>query len=459
MAAVDTNIVTIALPKISESLSSGISLLGWVITGYILATATFLLQSGKIGDKYGKKRVYLLGFAMFGLASALCGLSQNITELVAFRIFQGIGASFLTATTTPLIYESFPPKERGAAIGINSIAWSVGAIAGPVVGGLIVILDWRLIFYINVPIAFAAVAIGSKRIPSRRKAPAEIEKESGRGGINVVSSALLALAVAMILLWLTFFDARFAIIGAISLVALVVNESRTRKPLLDLELRKNVGYISSTVGLVILQIALLGIPFVMSFYFQTVQGYSPLIAGASIAPLPIALALASPLAGRLFDKMKVSAILSIAGAILGALAIIGLSGVVGAQGPPLYIDLFLVLIGIANAFVWTPTISMILKFAKPELRGVANGTAFMLINIGFAASIAIVVAVSASFLPASVVSEIYLGNLGNLTASQAILFNEGIAKALLTLGIIDLLGTPFLLVALRQQRKSSSSAQ
>jgi MFS family permease len=126
MSALDSNIVTIALPNISKDLSAGYSLLGWVLAGYVLAVAALVLQSGKLGDNYGKKRIYLLGFAAFGIASALCGLSANVYQLIAFRIIQGGGASVMLATGIPLIFASFPPAERGSAVGINSVAWAVG---------------------------------------------------------------------------------------------------------------------------------------------------------------------------------------------------------------------------------------------------------------------------------------------------------------------------------------------
>ena len=126
MSALDANVVTIALPYISKDLSAGYSLLGWVLAGYVLAAAALVLQSGKMGDNYGKRSVYLIGFAIFGVSSALCGLSQSVYQLIAFRVVQGIGASIMIATGVPILFASFPPKERGTAVGINSVAWAWG---------------------------------------------------------------------------------------------------------------------------------------------------------------------------------------------------------------------------------------------------------------------------------------------------------------------------------------------
>ena len=449
MAALDTNIVTIALPKIADSLSSGVSQLGWVITGYILATAIFLLQSGKIGDKYGKKRIYLIGFAIFGIASALCGVSQNIYELIVFRVIQGVGASVLSATTVPLIFDSFPPNERGAAVGVNSVSWAVGAIAGPVVGGFIVTFDWRLIFYINVPIAAAAILIGTRRIPSR------LNKGRVSGGINPVSSLLLGIAVAMVLLWLTFFDYGYALTSLAFLGLLFLNEHRSKNPLLNRELVRSRGFVYCISGNSILQIAFLGIPFAMSFYYQSVANLSPITTGLYIAPLPLALVITNPIAGRLSDRVKTAVSLGMLGALLEAIGTIALGFEILARSSPFYIGASLAIIGCGGGLVWAPMISSTLRFARAELRGVANGTMFTLINIGFAASIAVVVGVSASFLPPQVISQIYLGQLGNLSGTAVSLFEEGMAKSLLGLSLVNFIALPLLFLARREQKRST----
>ncbi len=449
MVALDSTIVTIALPIIGPQLSSGVSLLGWVITGYILTTAALLLQFGKIGDRYGRKKIYLIGFTIFGIASAFCGVSQNIYELIGFRLVQGVGAAMLSATSYPLIFASFPAHQRGVAMGVNGVAWAVGAVAGPVAGGFLVSIDWRLIFYINVPIAAAAVLIGMKRIPARLDQGSPNVK-----GINPLSSALLAFTVAMTLMWLTFFDSIFSVVGLIGLVALILSEMKSANPLLNKDLRRSKGFIYSTAALALANLGVLGIPFALTFFYQIVIGASPIMTGLFIVPLSIAEVISNPLSGKLFDKMKTPALLSLVGTSINAAATITLSVAVLSQASSLYIDSLLVVIGFGGGLVWTPLIGSALKFAKPELRGVANGTAFTLVNLGFAASVAILVAVSATFLPQSVVSQIYLGNVGGLTHSEITLFNHGIAESILVLGIIDLIAILPIVLVVMLQRKS-----
>lgn len=449
MVALDSTIVVIALPVIGPELSSGVSLLGWVITGYILTTASLLLQFGKIGDRYGKKKVYLIGFTIFGIASAMCGISQNIFELIGFRLVQGVGAAMLSATSYPLIFESFPVNQRGTAMGVNSIAWAVGAVAGPVAGGFLVSFDWRLIFYINVPIAFCAVLIGMKRIPARLDRGSSEAKR-----INPLSSVLLFFTVAMVLMWLTFFDYIFALVGIIGLLGLILSETKSTNPLLNRELRVSKGYVYSAIALAVTNLAVLGIPFALTFFYQTVVGASSIQTGLFLVPLSIAEVISGPVSGRLYDKMKISSWLSLVGALVSAAATIGLSLAVLSQSNSFFIDVLLVAVGAGGGFVWTPLIASALKFAKPELRGVANGTAFMLVNLGFAASVAILVAVSATFLPQSVVSQIYLGNLISLSHFEITQFNLGISRGILVLGLIDIISIVAIAFVIREQRKS-----
>jgi EmrB/QacA subfamily drug resistance transporter len=447
MSALDSNIVTIALPKIAIDQSAGISQAGWVVTGYVLASAALLLQTGKIGDRYGRKNIYLLGFGLFGFASVLCGLSQSIEQLIAFRVLQGVAAAMLTATTSPLIFDTFPPEQRGTAIGVIGTTWAVGAVAGPAIGGFLVSIDWRLIFYINVPIAALAVIIGAKKIPRQQR------QQSG-SSFNPFGSLLLGLTVAMVLLWLTSYNAFFATIGLITLASLVISERTSKNPLIDKELRRNRGFVYSALAVGISQLSYLGVPFALSFYFQLVAGYSALLAGLFIAPLSVALVISNPLSGRLFDKLRYPAMISLAGLLIDGVFTIILGLAVERQASSLYLSILLVLIGIGNGMVWTPLIGSALKFAGSELRGLANGTSLTLVNICFAASIAITVTLSASFLPQSVASNIYLKNLADLTPLQAGLFNQGIAMALLVLGVVNFILIPLFIMVLREQRRS-----
>lgn len=450
MIGLDTNIVSIAVPVIGRDLSAGISLLGWVITAYVVATAALLLQLGKVGDRYGRKRIYLIGFVLFGVASALCGASFSIYQLIAFRFFQGCAGAMLGANAAPLIFDSFPSTQRGTAIGVNAIAYSIGAIAGPAAGGFIVFIDWRLIFYINVPVAAIAVLIGAKKIPKSKPVSAA---PNAKSPLNIVNSLLLGLAVAFVLIWLTFFDIRYALIALIPAVALIILEIKSSNPLFDRLLVANRGFVYSIIGLTFLQTAVLGVPFALAFYYQILLRYTPIVTGMLIVPLAVASVITSPIAGALFDKIRFPAIITIIGALACGVSEVILGYAINARWTPIEISIVLVGVGAGNGLVWAPMISSIFKFVKPDIRGIASGATYTLVNIAFASSIAIVIAVAASFLPTTTAANIFFGNAGNLSQTQEVLFQQGLARSLFSLGIIDFIALPIIALVFIEQRK------
>jgi EmrB/QacA subfamily drug resistance transporter len=447
IVGLDTNIVSIAVPRMAHDLSNGVSLLGWVITGYILALACFVLLAGKIGDNYGKKRIYLLGFVIFGISSTFCGLGLSAFEIIAWRIIQGSSAAMLSANALPLLFEAFPSQKRGTAVGINGISWALGAVSGPIVGGVLVSIDWRLIFFVNVPITLVAVLAGLKRIPD--------DKQNNRHKVplNLISSALLSLGVAFTLISLTFFAPLYAVIGIISLLAFSINEIKSKAPLFDRALRKTKGFIYSASAIGISQIGYLGIPFALSLYFQIVLALSPITTGVLIAPLSIVLVIASPLSGKISDKLRRPAMLSIFGASTVAIFTTLLSFAIFSHFTTTIVIL-LVVIGFGGGFLWTPSIRGALEFSPHELRGVANGTTFMLNDIGFALGIAITTAASAIYLPSYIVSQIYLGKLDSLGLSNRILLGQGIAFAFLVLAISDFAVIPIFYLVSKEQKNS-----
>ena len=448
MAALDSNIVAIALPKISVDLSVGFSLLGWVLTGYLLAIAALSVQAGKIGDTYGRKKIYLLGFFVFGISSALCGISQSITELIAFRVVQGASAALLFSVSRPLLFEFFSSKQIGFALGINAAAWSVGSVAGPVIGGILVTLDWRLVFYVNVPIAGVAILIASKKIPSKKSS---ISIGVGLRGINPASSVLLAIAVSMILLWLSFFVSTFAVIGLLVVIPLVINENKSAEPLLHRDLRNSRGFVYSMFAIGALMAGNGGLAFAMSFYYQSVSNLPPDLSGVLIAPVSLALAITSVVSGRLYGMIRSPTLLAVIGTLLAGAGLLALGIAIMNHSPIWYTAALLFVIGFGGGFFWTPTLTTALRFSKPELTGAASGAFSMFVVIGTAVSVAVTIAVSAAFLPQSVVSQLYLGSIANLNVPQVDMFRQGIGQSVLILGMIEILSIPILLLVHRQR--------
>jgi EmrB/QacA subfamily drug resistance transporter len=453
MAGVDLNVVAIALPSISKDLSAGYSLLSWVLVGYVLAVAALALQSGKLGDNYGKKKVYLLGLAIFGGSSAVCGVSESVYELIAFRIIQGAGASIMTALGILLIFESFPSKERGTAIGVATVAWSVGAVTGPVLGGFMASVDWRLIFYINVPVAGVAILVGRSRIPGVLDS-----KNIPRARLNLVNAAVLGTAIGLVLLWLTLFDARLAALGVLGVVAFAVLEAKSRNPVLDKKLVRNRGFALSVISFCVMVAAADGLVFLVSLYFQWVIGLSPFAAGIWVAPLSLVQGVTGPFAGRFYDRFRLPGVSAVVGSILVALSIFILGATLTISSLGLSTVALLAVIGFGGGLVWSPTLSAALHFVSPELRGVANATNSTLAYLGSAIGVALVVFISTAALPGTLADQIRSGSLTGQSAASVIAFDQGLVMALIALGIVALTATPLLLIVMKEQKRQSTSS-
>lgn len=455
--SIDGNIVSVALPRMAVDLSSGISVLSWVATAYLIVTAATIVPTGKMADIFSKKKIFLLGLGLFGLSSALVGLSPNVYSVIGFRVLQGISATFLLATGYPMIFEFFPPKRAAAAIGIASAVWSVGAVTGPVLGGFLVAIDWRLIFFINVPIVIVGVLVGIKVIPGHSQS--NLIRASDRTStlklINPVSSIVLALTITTALMWLTLFDFFYAILAFVSGVIFVLVEMKSSDPLINRELLHNRGFMFMLIGGgLITAIAYSGIVYGMSYYFQTVAGVQPEIAGVLVAPLSITLMITSVVSGRLYGKMKAPAMLSFVGMLFGGITLIGIYFLINSGGPPLWeLSLLLAAAGISGGFWWVSTLTGLLKFVRPELNGVANGTANMFLSVGFAAGIALTTIVSSTYLTPDLVHKIFLGSFTSLNPIEAMLFGNGIGLAMFVGAIVMFISLPFYLVAARKQRK------
>lgn len=262
----------------------------------------------------------------------------------------------------------------------------------------------------------------------------------------------------------TFFDPRFLLATIFGAVGFVVIERRSNFPLINRELMRSRGFAYAIIGGTgVTSIGFGGVIFGLSFYFQTVANLSPEFAGLLMTPLPIGLIFSNLIAGRIYDKTEAPAMLTFFGLLVNSLALIGVFVVIAnsnllGHASIWYISCLLTVIGVGGGFWWTPTFTAVMKFAKPEFTGVANGTATMLVNVGLATGIALTTFVSATFLSPAVASRIFLGNLGNITVLESYLFGQGIGLAALVSAAIIILSLPFYVLIAQAQRKLKAVA-
>ncbi|MGH3352511.1 MAG: MFS transporter [Nocardioides sp.] len=322
LAMLDATVVNVALGRIGEDLDAGFSGLQWTVNAYTLSLAALILLGGSLGDRFGRRRVFIIGVVWFAGASLMCGLAPDIHLLIAARGLQGVGGALLTPGSLAIIAASFHAEDRSAAVGAWSGLSGIAAAIGPLVGGWLVELDWRLVFLINVPVAVLIVIVATRYVPESR------DPEAG-GRLDVTGTLLAATGLGGLTFGLTRAGeiglagsvAATIAVGVACLAAFVVVEARTTHPLVPLELFRNPQF-SAANAVTLLVYAALGVIFVLLvLQLQVVSGWTPLAAGSALLPVTVVMLLFSARAGALAQRigprlpMTLGPLLAAAGAL------------------------------------------------------------------------------------------------------------------------------------------------
>ncbi len=333
MAAIDATVVGIALPAIGDEFHATLAALQWVVTAYTLTLAGLLLFAGALGDKYGRKKVFLVGVIWFAIASLLCGAAPDEATLIGARALQGVGAALLTPGSLAIIQASFRPEDRGKAIGAWSGFAGVGTAVGPFLGGwLIQVLSWRLIFAINLPLAALVIAVALRHVPESRDVEATGPVDYA-GGV-LVTLGLIGLTYGLIdgpiAGWSSPAPLAALLAGIGLLGAFLAWERRAAEPVLPLSLFKSVQFSSANVVTFVVYAALGGTLFLLPIQLEQVAGYSALGAGISLLPVTVIMLVLSArsgaLAARIGPRLQMTAGPLVIAAGLALLARIGASG-------------------------------------------------------------------------------------------------------------------------------------
>ena len=374
VASLDATVVGIALPAIGREFSAGVDALQWVSNAYTLTLAGLLLLGGTLGDRYGRRRVFVIGVIWFAGASLLCGLAPSAFWLVIARALQGVGAALLTPGSLAILQASFVPGDRSRAIGAWSGFGGVAGALGPFLGGwLISAVSWRLVFLINLPVAVAVVLIAGRHVPESR-AP----DDGGRldaPGAAAITLALLGIAYGLtegpVRGWTSPVVLVALAVGAASAVAFLVREQRADNPMLPLGIFRSVQFAASNGVTFVVYGALGGALFLLPVVLQGVVGYTPLQAGLALLPVTVIMLALSSRSGALAARIGPRLQMSVGPVVIGA----GLALLVRIDGDGDYVTQVLpavLVFGLGLAINVAPLTSTALNAAPAEHAGVAS---------------------------------------------------------------------------------------
>jgi EmrB/QacA subfamily drug resistance transporter len=399
----------IALPVIMKDLHAGMEVIMWTIMGYMLALTILVPAIGRVADMIGRKNLFVSGFAVFTVSSLLCGFSRTGVELLIFRMIQSVGGSLMVANSTAIVADAFPKKELGKALGINSMVISIASVIGPILGGFLVNIGWRSIFFFNVPIGIIGTIWAWVQLKELDILP-EHQKFDWHGSILFLVgmlSLLIALTFGGFTGWFNIYILSLLVLAAILLVRFIMVEWRLEQPMLDMQLFKTRVLAFAFGSNLLNGIARGAVTFLLIFYFQGIKGMDPLLAGVLLAPFALAMMVISPFSGWLSDKYG-SRILSSIGLLISAIGLIGFMKI-GENTSTAELIVWMMIMGAGSGMFFSPNTSAIMGAVPVDKRGIAAGTRTMMNNAGSVISIAMAMAVISSSISQDALLRLFVG--------------------------------------------------
>ena len=452
MTAVDTTIVVLALPEIQRGLHVALSAVVWVIISFLLVITLLATQVGRLGDMFGRVRMYEMGFAVFVLGSLACALAWNEASIIVFRVVQGVGGAFIMANSGAVIADLYPREQRGRAYGYTSVGWTMGAVIGIVLGGLIVTyISWRWVFWINVPVGVAALALALRVLHDRAERK---RRRLDLPGMVCLGLGLFGVLWAMTRLATTALDAvvaSYLIGGVVLIVAFGFIERRQPEPMLPLSIFRVPTMTASLLASLFQGLAAFAVLFLVIMYLQGPRGLSPIHASLLLVPGYVLGSVVGPYAGRLADRrgpvLPATAGLAIQVAGLAIYAQLGMSTGLWV------VVLASVINGIGASSFFPANSSAIMKAAPPEAFGIASGMLRTFANIGMVFSFAVAILIASRSISRGLAFAIFVGST-SLHGALAVAFTSGLHSA-----FYALMGFMVLAAVLSALRAGSTKAK
>jgi EmrB/QacA subfamily drug resistance transporter len=402
MAILDSTVVNIAIPTIVEDLGASLAEIEWVLNAYTLTFAALLITFGRLGDMYGRRRMFIIGLVIFGAGSFACGLAPNPTVLIAARVVQASGAAFMMPATLSLTAVSFPPEQRGLALGIWGAVSGVALAVGPTLGGLVTEnLGWQYIFFINIPIIAIAIPFTLWAVRESRD---ERDHTLDWLGALLSIAVLVSFNYAMIegpgRGWGDPAIVGLLVASAVLLLVFIAWERRAREPVLDLDLFRDRTFSAGNATGAVLMFGMMGVFFMVPLFLQTQLGFGAVEAGLALTPMSFAIMLAAPFSGRLSDKIG-SKWLIFGGLLVAAVSVWWLSYIT-IDVTVAWLAAPFIVAGIGMGLVMAPMTSAVMAAAPEAEEGSAAGILSTMRQVGAVMGIAILGAVFASQMSISI---------------------------------------------------------
>ncbi|HET8743180.1 MAG TPA: MFS transporter [Gaiella sp.] len=440
LVATNSGTLIIALPDLERTLGTSLLELVWVILAYMISSTVLVLTAGRLSDLFGRKAAFVAAFGIFGLASLGAGFADSGTQLIVWRVVQGIGGAFIFANGPALVTDAFPRNQLGLAMGTNTMIAAIGLVIGPVLGGVLVSISWQWVFWFNVPLALVGGLWGA--VVLRELARRDRVRGLDLGGTATFVVGLTGLVYGISRGGLTGWGDEAVIASlvaaAILLPLFVVIEHRAKAPMLDLALFRNRLFAAATGAAFINGLSRFALMFVFVFYYQGAQGEDPITAGIMLAPMAVGMLIASPLAGIWADRHG-SRTLAAAGMLVSALAL-ALMTTLQADSPYWESGTWLALVGIGSGMFNSPNTAAMMGVVPTDRRGIAAGVRTMIQNTGAVISIAFVLAIITAAVPTDVLFKIFSGLAAGLTTAQLEPFVDNMHTALWVLAGISVVG-------------------
>jgi EmrB/QacA subfamily drug resistance transporter len=438
MIMLDNTVVNVAVPSIQRDLGVGLSELQWIVTGYALSFAALMMTGGKLADLLGRRRIFVVGIFIFTVASLFCGLADSGESLIVWRVVQGVGAALMNPATLAIISATFPPQQRGMAIGIWAGVSALALAIGPLVGGLLTEhLNWSWVFFVNVPVGVLGVAASYLLIDESRDTSEE--QRLDLPGLLTAGLGLFALTYALIEAntygWTSGRIIGSFLAAAVLLGAFVALELRQRLPMIDLTLFRNGTFAGANTVVLLVGLAMFGVFFYVSLYMQNILGFSAVQAGASFLPMTVLIILVAPIAGKLSDRVGSRWLMTAGMTLIGAQLLY--YSTLGTQASFWNLLPALLVGGVGMSLTMTPSAAAVIGSVPVDKSGVGSAVMNSMRQVGGSLGIALIGAIMAA-------------EIGDRRSPEA--FVDGFSTALVVAALIAFAGAVVAAATVRKVR-------